>query len=70
MEDIELSLRMMQAGRVVLLDGGIQNSARQWGRDFLKRILLILKLVIVFRLSRLFNRDVTQKLYTIYYAKK
>jgi glycosyl transferase family 2 len=70
MEDIELSLRMMQSGRVVLLGGGIQNSARQWKRDFMKRILLILKLVIVFRLSRLFNRDVTKKLYAIYYAKK
>lgn len=69
MEDVELSLRMMQAGRVVLLDGGIQNSARQWERDFLKRIWLILKLVIVFRLSRLFNRDVTKKLYAKYYAK-
>jgi hypothetical protein len=70
MEDVELSLRMMQVGRVVLLDGGIQNSARQWGRDFLRRIWLILKLVIVFRLSRLFNRDVTQKLYAMYYTKK
>lgn len=70
MEDVELSLRMMQAGRVVLLDGGIQNSARQWGGDFIKRILLILKLVIVFRLSRLFNRDVTKKLYEMYYARK
>ncbi len=70
MEDIELSLRMMQAGRVVLLGDGIQNSARQWKRDFIKRILLILKLVIVFRLSRLFNRDVTKKLYEMYYAKK
>ncbi len=70
MEDVELSLRMMQAGRVVLLDGGAQNSARQWNRDFLKRVLLILKLVVVFRLSRLFNRNVTKKLYEIYYARK
>jgi len=70
MEDIELSLRMMQTGRVVLLGEGIQNSARQWNQDFIKRILLILKLVFVFRLSRLFNRDVTKKLYEMYYAKK
>ncbi len=70
MEDIELSLRMMKAGHVVLLDGGIQNAARQWQNGFLTRILLILRLVIVFRLSRLFNRDVTKKLYQRYYARK
>lgn len=67
MEDIELSLRMMQTGRVVLLGEGIQNSARQWRDDFIKRVLLILKFVIVFRLSRLFNRNVTEKLSAMYY---
>ena len=70
MEDVELSLRMIRSGRVLLLGGGIQNSSRQWKQNFMERILLILKLVIVFRLSRLFNRDVTKKLYEIYYAKK
>jgi Glycosyl transferase family 2/Glycosyltransferase family 87 len=70
MEDIELSLRMMQTGRVVLLGEGIKNSARQWDQNFIKRILLILKLVIVFRLNRLFKRDVTKKLYAMYYTKK
>lgn len=70
MEDVELSLRMMQSGRVVLLGGGIQNSARQWKQIFMKRVLLILKLVVVFRISRLFNRDVTKRLYEIYYDKK
>lgn len=70
MEDVELSLRMMQSGRVVLLGGGIENSARQWKHGFIQRILLILKLVIVFRLSRLLNRDVTKKLYEMYYAQK
>jgi len=70
MEDVELSLRMMQAGRVVFLGGGIENSARQWGGSFVRRVLLILKLVIVFRLSRLFNQNVTQKLYAMYYTEK
>ncbi len=70
MEDVELSLRMMQSGRVVFLGGGIQNSARQWKQNFMKRILLILKLVVIFRLSRLFNRDMTKRLYEIYYGKK
>ena len=70
MEDVELGLRMMQSGRAVLLGGGIQNSARQWKQSFMKRILLILKLVVVFRLSRLFNRDVTKRLYEMYYDKK
>ncbi|MDR4518339.1 MAG: glycosyltransferase [Nitrosomonas sp.] len=70
MEDIELSLRMMQLGRVVLLDSGIHNSARQWRQGFFKRVWLILKLVIVFRLNRLFNRNVTRKLYAIYYDRK
>lgn len=70
MEDIELSLRMMQTGRVVLLGEGIQNSARQWHADFIKRVLLILKLVIIFRLNRLFNHNVTEKLSAMYYRKK
>ena len=70
MEDVELSLRMMQLGRVVLLDGGIHNSARQWHHGFFRRVWLILRLVIVFRLNRLFNRDVTQQLYAIYYDRK
>lgn len=70
MEDIELSLRMMQTGRVALLGEGIQSSARQWRENFIKRVLLILKFVIVFRLSRLFNRNVTDKLSAMYYQKK
>ena len=70
MEDVELSIRMMQTGRVVLLGEGIQNSARQWEQNYIKRIFLILKLVIVFRVSRLFKRNVTKKLYALYYAKK
>ncbi len=70
MEDVELSLRMMQSGRVVLLGSGIKNSARQWKGSFIRRILLILKLIVVFRFSRFFNLDVTKKLYELYYAKK
>ncbi|SEN13854.1 glycosyltransferase [Nitrosomonas marina] len=70
MEDVELSLRMMRVGRTVLLDGGIHNSARQWQQGSLKRIWLIVKLVAVFRWNRLLKRDVTQKLYTIYYNRK
>ncbi|SER58387.1 transferase 2, rSAM/selenodomain-associated [Nitrosomonas sp. Nm51] len=70
MEDVELSLRMMGIGRTVLLDGGIRNSARQWQQAFVKRIWLIVKLVFVFRLNRLLQRDVTQKLYAIYYGGK
>lgn len=70
MEDIELSLRMMRLGRVVLLDGGIHNSARQWCHGFFKRIWLILRLVVVFRFNRLFNHDITHKLYAIYYNRK
>ena len=70
MEDVELSLRMMQSGRVVLLGGGIRNAARQWHDAFIKRILFILKLLVVFRWNRLLHRDVTHKLYAMYYAKK
>ncbi|HNP25308.1 MAG TPA: glycosyltransferase [Nitrosomonas sp.] len=70
MEDVELSLRMMRAGRVVLLNGGIHNSARQWRQGFTRRIILILKLVIVFRINRLLRRDVTEKLYEIYYSSR
>lgn len=70
MEDVELSLRMMQTGRVVLLGAGIRNSARQWHQAFIQRVLFILKLLVVFRWNRLLHRDVTHKLYAMYYAKK
>ncbi|MCP5241844.1 MAG: glycosyltransferase [Burkholderiales bacterium] len=70
MEDVELSLRMQKIGRTVLLDSGICNSARQWQQGFIKRIWLIIKLVTVFRLNRMLRRDVTQKLYAIYYGRK
>ncbi|SFL08022.1 transferase 2, rSAM/selenodomain-associated [Nitrosomonas aestuarii] len=70
MEDIEVSLRMMRTGRVVLLNGGVHNSARQWRQGFIKRIILIIKLVIIFRINRLLQRDVTEKLYAIYYNNR
>ncbi|MCB1985389.1 MAG: glycosyltransferase [Burkholderiales bacterium] len=70
MEDVELSLRMKRLGRVVLLDCRILNSARQWRHGFFKRIWLILHLVAVFRINRLFNRDVTHKLYATYYNRR
>ena len=70
MEDVELSLRLNRIGRVVLLDGGIQNSERQWKQQFFKRIALILKLVFIFHVNRLLRRNVTKQLYAEYYNRK
>ena len=69
MEDVELSLRMKRAGRVVFIGSGIKNSARQWGRDFSRRVCLILKLVLLFHWNRLLRRDVTRTLYAKYYNR-
>lgn len=71
MEDVEQGLRMMKNGHVVLLGEKVVSSARQWNKEsFIRRILLILRLVITYRLSRLSGRDVTEKLYSIYYGKR
>jgi len=69
MEDVELGLRLLQAGRVVLLDGGVNNSARQWNGTFLHRVGLILRLVFVFRVNRWLGRNITQQLYENYYSQ-
>jgi hypothetical protein len=69
MEDVELSLRLGRVGRTVLLDGGIQNSERQWKQHFFKRIGLILRLVSIFHVNRLLRRDVTAQLYAKYYKR-
>jgi len=69
MEDVELSLRMKQAGRVVFLGEGIQNSARQWRQTFGERVRLIIKLIMLFHWNRFLRRDVTQELYTKYYNR-
>ncbi len=69
MEDVELSLRLGRVGRTVLLDGGIQNSERQWKQHFFKRIGLILRLVSIFHVNRLLRRDVTAQLYAKYYNR-
>jgi glycosyltransferase involved in cell wall biosynthesis len=70
MEDVELSLRLNRIGRVVLLDGDIRNSERQWKQHFFKRIGLVLKLVFIFHVNRFLRRDVTKQLYAKYYNRK
>lgn len=70
MEDVELSLRLNRNGRVVLLDGDIRNSERQWKQHFFKRIGLVLRLVFIFHVNRLLRRDVTKQLYAKYYNRK
>lgn len=69
MEDVELSLRLDRIGRTILLDGGIQNSERQWKQHFFKRVGLILRLVFIFHVNRFLRRDVTAQLYAKYYSR-
>ena len=71
MEDVELALRMLVSGRVVLLGDSVISSARQWKRGtFFARVFLILRLVVLYRWSRISGRDITDKLYAIYYGKE
>lgn len=69
MEDVELSLRLMKLGSLAYLDEPAMVSARRWSRSgFLKRVTLVMRCLILYRLNRWRGRDVSRKLYREYYG--
>jgi len=70
MEDVELSLRLKEVGRLVFLSHGIMVSARHWqGRQFTYKLRTVLRLFPRYLIGRRFRRKdrIHQKYYDIYY---
>jgi rSAM/selenodomain-associated transferase 2 len=72
MEDVELSLRLKEIGRLVFLRRGILVSARRWrDKPFPENLLMVLNLFPRYLIERRFNQGdgLNRKYYDIYYAK-
>lgn len=71
MEDVEASMRMASAGRVVYLGSEWTVSAGKWKTGFLQRVSLVVKLVAHYQISRLSGREqaarVSERMYSEYY---
>jgi GT2 family glycosyltransferase len=72
MEDVELSLRMMRAGRLVFLPKGIIASSRRWkNRPFARGVTLVLCLFVRYLFERRFGKihQGAKDYHTRYYGK-
>ena len=73
MEDVELSLRLKEIGRLVFLRKGIVASGRRWlGNDFKSKLMTVLHLFPRYLIERRFMRSNTLKrnYYDIYYSDR
>jgi len=71
MEDVELSMRLMQCGPLGFLGIPAYCSARRWqSLGFIRRFRQVLTCVIRYRWARLFGRDISTELYHYYYEKE
>ncbi len=73
MEDVELSLRLREAGETVLLGGGIVVSPRRWsGEGFFARMLAVLRLFTAYLAARRLGlADATGRRYFLrYYGRE
>jgi GT2 family glycosyltransferase len=70
MEDVELSLRLGEAGGSVYLGGGLQVLARSWKTAFFRRVWLVIRLVLRYRWRRLRGEIRSDDLYAAYYPGK
>jgi len=68
MEDVELSARLRELGRTVFLFGDADVSARAWQSGRVRRALLIIWLVALYRWQRLWKRTNPLAMYRRYYA--
>ena len=71
MEDVELSMRLKEIGRVIYLRNGIEVSGRRWhNRQFATSFFTVLRLFARYLLSRRFHRpdQSARKYYRIYYS--
>ncbi len=71
MEDVEASMRLATRGDVIYLGREWKISARKWGENFTKRVLLVIRLVATYQLARLRSRteaaEASKKMYAEYY---
>lgn len=71
MEDVEASLRLASKGPVVYLGKEWTLSARKWSGDFVRRVILVVRLVAGYQLARLKGpahaARVSEKMYREYY---
>ncbi len=73
MEDVELSLRLKEIGRLVFLRKGILVSGRRWlGRGFKSKLKTVLHLFPRYLIERRFtlNNTLKQNYYDIYYSDR
>jgi GT2 family glycosyltransferase len=66
MEDVELSLRLKEVGRLVFLKDGIMVSGRRWqGNHFSYKLMTVFRLFPRYLMARRFRR--TDRIYRKYY---
>ncbi len=73
MEDVEASMRLATRGEVIYLGREWKISARKWGKNFIQRVLLVVRLVSTYQLARLRSRahaaEVSKRMYAEYYPE-
>jgi GT2 family glycosyltransferase len=69
MEDVEVSLRLQTAGDIIYLGQEWQVSARKWGKGFLRRFVMIVRLMIVYQIARARSPDHARRLSLRLYAE-
>ena len=73
MEDVELSLRLKEAGRLIFLRDGITVSGRRWqGKGFAGNLMKVFHLFPRYLIERRFCRKdaLKRNFYNIYYSGK
>jgi rSAM/selenodomain-associated transferase 2 len=73
MEDVELSFRLKETGRVVFLPDNVRVSSRRWqGDGFVEKIILVLKLFFRYLIERRLagSKCISHKYYSAYYGDR
>jgi GT2 family glycosyltransferase len=73
MEDVELSLRLKEVGRLVFLRDGILVSGRRWqGNGFAGNLMTVFHLFTRYLIERRFCKSdvLNQKYYDAYYGRR
>ena len=72
MEDVEVSLRLQTFGRVIYIGSEWQVASVKWKGSFLKRFLMVIRLVAIYQIARLHGKESAQRcarrLYSEYYG--
>lgn len=69
MEDVEMSELIESQGNPIYLGGGIYSSARTWEKEnWFQRVRKILSFVFLYRVNKLFGKNISENLYKKYYS--